>query len=87
MISDMKSISLSVSEDDYDAFRAAAEREERSVAALIREAMSFYRRERLHERQPLERLPVLAGHEPIAPLPSRVALYDEMFEDRDQVNE
>jgi hypothetical protein len=74
----MKSISLSVSEEDYEAFRAAAEREGRPIAALIREAMSFYRGEYLQERRPLERIPLLVGHQPIAPLPSRSAVYDEM---------
>jgi hypothetical protein len=75
----MKSISLSVSEDDYEAFRAAAEKEGESIAALIREAMAFYRKERLRDRRPLKRLPVLVGHEPLAPLPGRAAIYDEIF--------
>lgn len=75
----MKSISVSVSEDDYEAFRAAAEREGQSIAGLIREAMAFYRQERLQDRPPLERLPLLIGHEPLIPLPSRATIYDEMF--------
>jgi hypothetical protein len=83
----MKSISLSVSEDDYEAFRAAAEREGQSIAALIREAMSFYRQERLKDRRPLDRLPVLVGHEPTGPLPTRAAVYDEMFDDGESVHE
>ena len=83
----VKPISLSVSEEDYEAFRDAAEREGQSIAALIRDAMSFYRKERLRDRRPLERLPVLVGHEPLAPLPDRSTLYDEMFEDREQVHE
>lgn len=87
MIIDMKSISLSVSEEDYEAFRAAAEREGQSIAALIRDAMSFYRRERLQARPPLERLPVLAGHQPLTPLPSRATVYDEMFDDGEQIHE
>lgn len=83
----MKSISLSVSEDDYEAFRSAAEREGQSIAALIREAMAFYRRERLRDRRPLERLPLLVGHEPLAPLPDRATIYDEIFGDDEQVHE
>ena len=38
----MKTISLSVSEKDYEAFRAEAERTDRSIASLIREAMSVH---------------------------------------------
>ena len=83
----MKSISLSVSEEDYEAFRLAAEQEGESIAALIREAMAFYRQERLEERRPLARLVVLAGHEPIAPLPSRADVYDEMFGESETIHE
>jgi len=83
----MKSISLSVSEDDYEAFRAAADREGESIAALIREAMSFYRKERLSDRRPLEQLPVLVGHRPLTPLPSRATVYDEMFGDGEPIHE
>ncbi|MEO8216320.1 MAG: hypothetical protein ABI718_04485 [Acidobacteriota bacterium] len=83
----MKSISLSVSETDYEAFRLAADRQGQSIAGLIREAMAFYRSEHLCDRRPLERLPVLVGYEPVASLPSRAEIYDEMFEDRTQVHE
>ena len=75
----MKTISLSVSEDDYEAFRQASKRERRPIAQLIREAMVVYREERLGTRMPLTDLPVLAGHRQLAPLPSRVELYDEVF--------
>lgn len=87
IVSSMKSISLSVSEEDYEAFRAVAEREGQSIAALIREAMSLYRSERIRDRGPLERLPVLAGHQPLTPLPSRTTIYDEMFGDDEQIHE
>lgn len=39
----MKTISLSVSEKDYEAFRAESVRAGRSIASLIRDAMSDYR--------------------------------------------
>jgi len=80
MVIDMKLISVAVSERDYEAFREAAAREHRPVAQLIREAMAEYRARRLAERPPLRQLPVLAGHRPLAPLPSRSETYDEIFE-------
>lgn len=39
----MKTISLSVSEKDYEAFRAESLRAGRSIASLIRDAMADYR--------------------------------------------
>jgi len=75
----MKSISLSVIESDYEAFRRAAEDSGRSIAQLIREAMALYREERIDRGTPLREVPVLAGHRLKRPLPSRVELYDEMY--------
>jgi hypothetical protein len=43
IVIDMKTISLSVSEKDYEAFRAESKRTNRSIASLIREAMGEYR--------------------------------------------
>jgi hypothetical protein len=77
----MKTISVAVSEADYRAFQEAAEREHRPVAQLIREAMAEYRARRLPEKTALRQLPVLAGHRPIAPLPSRSEIYDEIFDE------
>lgn len=79
----MKTISVAVSEDDYETFRRAARAEHRSIAQLIREAMSFYRNERLERRPPLRDIPVLAGHRPTGELPSRSEVYDELFADED----
>lgn len=78
----MKTVSISVSEDDYEAFREAARTSERSIAQLVREAMTFYRRERLHPRTPLREVPVLPGHRPLRALPTRSELYDEVFDGR-----
>jgi hypothetical protein len=38
----MKTISLSVSEKDYELFREEAKRSNRSIASLIREAMAVH---------------------------------------------
>ena len=77
----MKTISVAVSKDDYDAFRRGARRGKRSIAQLIREAMALYREERLEEKSRLLELPVLVGHRPAAPLPDPAELYDEIFAD------
>ena len=76
----MKTISVSVSKEDYAAFRRGSKRLQRSIAQLIREAMALYREERLDEKSRLTELPVLVGHRPLAGLPTRAELYDEIFD-------
>jgi hypothetical protein len=73
----MRTISVSVSEEDYESFRRAAARERRPIAQLIREAMSEYRLRKLGER--LEHLPLLVGHRQIGEFPTRAEVYDEVF--------
>ena len=46
----MKAISVSVSKEDYEAFRRGSRRFKRPIAQLIREAMADYRKERLEEK-------------------------------------
>jgi len=79
---DMKTISLSVSDEDYRAFQRAAKAEGRPVALMIREAMAAYRADVLERRSALLTLPVLVGHRAKGPLPSRDALYEEIYGDR-----
>jgi hypothetical protein len=79
MISDMKAISVSVSEEDYEAFRAAAQRSGRSIAQMIREAMRIYVAEHLQSRGRLEDVVVLPGHQLIGALPTREEIWDEIF--------
>jgi len=81
-INDMKTISVGVSEVDYEAFREAARRTDRSIAQLIREAMTRYRETELEPRRPLRSVPVLSGHRSAGRLPSRSDLYDEIFDSR-----
>jgi hypothetical protein len=75
----MKLISVSVSKSDYEAFRAAAESQGRSIAQLIRDAMALYRTEKLQRRTPLQEIPVLAGHKPLGRLPERAEIYEAVF--------
>ena len=77
----MKTISLSVSESDYRAFRKVAEAQGRPVALLIREAMASYRANVLEAKPRLASLPVLVGHRSLGSLPEREELYDEIFRD------
>lgn len=76
---DMRTISVSVDDADYQAFRRAARQRGRSTAQLIREAMATYRTEHLERGEPLLRLPVFPGHKPRGRLPARHEVYDEMF--------
>jgi hypothetical protein len=75
----MKTISVMVLEEEYEAFRRAARHQGRPVAQLIREAMALYRAERIERAGRLEEVPVLPGHRPKGPLPTREELYDEVF--------
>lgn len=75
----MKTISVSVSKEDYEVFRRGARHSKRSIAQLIREAMALYRQERLEEKSRLLELPVLVGHRPLSALPGRAELYEEIF--------
>lgn len=76
----MKPISVIVSEDDYEVFRKAAREQSRSIADLIREAMTYYRAEQLETRTRLDQIPVLAGHRLKTKLPSRAQIYEQVFE-------
>lgn len=77
----MKTISVAVSDNDYEAFRRAARAQRRSIAQLIREAMAYYRTEKIVARSPLTDVPVLAGHRLVGRLPDRHEVYDEIFAD------
>lgn len=79
IIYDMKAISVAVSEEDYEEFRSVANREGRSIAQLIREAMALYRETKMKRRPPLHDLPQLVGHQLVAALPSRSEIYDEIY--------
>lgn len=79
ILTNMKTISVAVLESDYESFRHAARTRGSSIAQLIRDAMSQFRREHLDERGPLRDVPVLVGHRLVAPLPDRGEIYDEAF--------
>ena len=79
IVFDMKTISVSVSSQDYEAFRRSARRSKRSIAHLIREAMAFYRQEKLEQTSRLTELPALAGHRAVSGLPGKAELYEEIF--------
>ncbi|HET6613133.1 MAG TPA: ribbon-helix-helix protein, CopG family [Kofleriaceae bacterium] len=74
----MKTISVAVSEEDYEAFRRVARATQRPIAQLIREAMAHYRGQ-LGAQTSMVDVPVLVGHRPKGDLPARGDLYDEIF--------
>lgn len=76
---DMRTISVSVLDADYESFRKASRAQGRPIAQLIREAMSLYRRQRIEARTPLRQVPTLPGHRLVGDLPTRQELYDEVF--------
>ncbi len=80
----MKTISVSVSGNEYASFQQAAKSQNRSVASLIRDAMAFYRAERLDKRAPLKNIPVLTGHRPLGELPKRAEIYEEISDRGDR---
>jgi len=84
IITNMKTISVAISESDYEAFRKAAKTGDRSIARLIREAMAFYRAQRIEARKPLTMVPVLRGHRLAGALPRREELYDQIFESKEK---
>lgn len=75
----MKTISVGVLDADYESFRQASKAQGRSIAQLIREAMSLYRREHIERQTPLRDVPTLPGHRLVGDLPTRAELYDEVF--------
>lgn len=77
-LTNMKTISVAVLESDYESFRHEARARGSSIAQLIRDAMSQFRREHLDDRGPLRDVPVLVGHRLVA-LPDRSEIYDEAF--------
>ena len=80
IVNEMRTISVLVDEQDYEAFRSAAKARRASIAQLIREAMAEYRATRLASGRRLKEVPVLTGHRPLGPLPERGELWDEVFE-------
>jgi hypothetical protein len=77
---DMRTLHLTVTDSEYEAFRRAAEAAHRSMEQLLREAIASFQN-RARAKAPLRDLPVLQGHSPMGELPSRADLYEEMFSD------
>lgn len=75
---DMKKISLSVSTRDYEAFRVLAAYADRPIAEMIREAMASYLSRRPRPAAPLRTLRTFHAPRPVAPLPQRADLWDDI---------
>jgi hypothetical protein len=75
----MRTLRVTVSDSEYDALQRVAEARDRSVEQLIQETLAFIQRNATEPRKPLRDLPVFPGHRPLADLPSRADLYEELF--------
>jgi hypothetical protein len=82
IVNDMRTISLSVSESDYEAFRRASKQKHQPIAQLIRDAMAVYRQERLEARSPLREVALLPGHRLVGTLPTREEVWEEIVAPR-----
>jgi hypothetical protein len=78
----MRTLRVTVSDSEYEAIRKAADAQERSVQQLVQEILAAFQRESVESRKPLRDLPVLSGHRPVADLPGRADLYEEMFSEK-----
>ena len=76
----MRTLHLTITDSEYEAFRRAAEVAHRPMEQLLREAIAALQ-PGTRAKNPLRALPVLPGHRPLGELPSRADLYEEMFSD------
>ena len=79
----MRALQVTVSDSEYDALEKAAAAQRRTIEQLIREALVAARSGPIESRKPLRDLPLLPGHRPLAKLPTRADLYDEMYSAED----
>ncbi len=76
----MKTIHVTVSSEEYETLQQAAQVRNCSIDELVRQAVAMLQSSLTSAPQPrLTELPILPGHRPLAPLPSRSELYDELF--------
>lgn len=79
----MRALRVTVSDSEYDALEKVAAAQSRTLEELIRDALMAVRSGFAEARIPLRDLPLLPGHRPLAELPSRDDLYEEMFSAED----
>lgn len=73
----MRTLRVTVSDSEYVALRKVADARETSLEQMLQEALVSVRREGT-SRGRLRALPLLPGHRPLADLPTRADLYEEM---------
>ena len=74
----MKTITVNVSEPVYAEFQQASKAMGRPTSELIREAMEYYRKERLRPRRSLSDFRPRSAGKVLKPLDSQVDLLEEM---------
>jgi hypothetical protein len=75
----MRTLRLTLTDSEYEAFQRAADAAHRPMRQLLHEMIAGFQRETVNRKSPLRDLPVLQGHRPLGDLPSRADLYEEMF--------
>ncbi|MBJ7353443.1 MAG: CopG family transcriptional regulator [Thermoleophilaceae bacterium] len=78
IVFDMRTISLAVSEKNYELFRELAQAEDRSIASLIRDAMADYIARTGTQPAPAE--PGTTVVQQLLPGPGRYRIYAEVSE-------
>ena len=80
----MRTLQVTVSDSEYDALRKVADAQDRSVEEVIQDTLASFQRETaVATRTPLRDLPLFPGHRPVADLPSRAEIYEEIFSEKD----
>jgi hypothetical protein len=75
----MRTLQVTVSDSEYADLQEVAAARETSLEQVLQEALTSIRREESRRRGLLRTLPLLPGHRPVAGLPTRADLYEEMF--------
>lgn len=78
IVIDMRTISLAVSEKNYELFRLRAREENRSIASLIRDAMADYLRHEGQQEGSVRSVEDTSGA--LLPGPGRYRIYAEVSE-------
>lgn len=79
----MKTVSVTIPQSEFEAYRQAASERNQPVDELLQEAVRLYRVERLEGEDRLEDLPVFKGHQLVGKLPTRFEIHDEMYRKED----
>lgn len=75
----MKQITINVSEPVYRIFQEYAHEKDRTTSEIIREAMEFYKSEKIEKKASIRDLEPLSVGKILKPLEGREGIVEEMF--------